>query len=62
MDQDLLEELNDIRDFLMELEGRLEVLEAAKPEPLTFPPIDLGMIPGTGANHPFEPFPYTERN
>jgi hypothetical protein len=34
----------------------------AQPDPGPFPSIDLGMIPGTGANHPFEPFEYTERS
>jgi hypothetical protein len=30
--------------------------------PLEFPAIDLGMIPGEGPKHPFEPFQYTERS
>lgn len=35
----------------------------AKPEPLEFPPIDLGLIEGAHAlKHPFEPFELTERS
>lgn len=51
------------RAQIADLKRRIRVLEARLNEqPLEFPPIDLGMIPGTGANHPFEPFEYCERN
>lgn len=43
-------------------EARIYALESSKPEPLTFPAIDLGMIPGDGPKHPFEPWEYTERS
>lgn len=47
---------------IADLQKRVEALESAKPQPLTFPAIDLGMIPGDGPKHPFESFEYTERN
>jgi hypothetical protein len=47
---------------IADLQKRVEALESTVQPPLEFPEIDLGMIPGEGPKHPFEPFEYTERN
>jgi hypothetical protein len=56
--------IDTLNSVVLALNDRIDALEAGKPEPLTFPVIDLGLIPGTGPEpkHPFEPFFYTERS